>query len=117
MKPDFNTLPDFYVGYVQSVRENDVISALKNSKEALMTTIKSVQESNGDFRYDRGKWSIKEVINHIIDAERVFAYRALSFARNDNSELPGFDDDPQASNERKLEAIQMAWLEEYQDGK
>lgn len=104
MQPDFNTLPDFYLGYVKSVKEKDVILALKHTKLDLMERFKSIPEQNGDFRYDRGKWSIKEVINHVIDAERVFAYRALSFARNDKTELPGFDENawaPEAWADRR----------------
>ncbi|MDH5366581.1 MAG: DinB family protein [Cyclobacteriaceae bacterium] len=91
MKPDFNTIPEYYHGYVNLITEENVIEALKNSKKNFLKRLKSIPDQNGDFRYDKGKWSIKELINHVIDTERVFAYRALSFARNDDTELPGFE--------------------------
>ena len=54
--------------------------------------IGSIPESKGDYRYGPGKWSIRELMGHIIDAERIFAYRALRFARNDKTPLSGFDE-------------------------
>jgi len=92
MKPDFNTIPEYYHGYVNLVIEENVIEALKNSKKVFLKRLKSISEQNGDFRYERGKWSIKELLNHVIDTERVFVYRAMSFSRNDKTELPGFDE-------------------------
>ncbi len=66
------------------------------------------------YRYAEGKWTVKEVLVHIIDDERIYAYRALRFARNDKTELPGFDQDPYAyysnANDRTAESI----VEEYE---
>lgn len=113
MKPDFNTIPKFYHGYVNLITEENVIDALKNCKRKFLKRLKSIPEQNGDFRYDKGKWSIKELVNHVIDTERVFAYRALSFARNDDSELPGFDEQEwtpaSQADRRKLNEL----IEEY----
>ena len=97
MKPDFSSIPDFYRGYVAHVEEYAVIEALKVTQFKSVERFGSIPEQNGDFRYATGKWSIKELINHIIDAERVFCYRALSFARNDRTELPGFKENDWAS--------------------
>lgn len=61
-----------------------------------MTLLRTVPEDKGEYRYEHGKWSIKELICHMMDAERIFAYRALRFARNDSTELPGFEENDYA---------------------
>jgi hypothetical protein len=98
--PDFTTLPDFYKKYVSHVQNMDVVEALHTSGVETCNLIGSIAEENGEFRYDAGKWSIKELICHMMDAERIFAYRALRFSRNDHTPLPGFEENdyaPQAN--------------------
>jgi hypothetical protein len=56
--------------------------------------LRGFNEEKGNYRYAPGKWTVKELLGHITDSERVFAYRALVFARNDSAALPGFDQDP-----------------------
>ena len=90
-RPDFNSLPDFYKNYVLYVQDSDVWGALRQSGDVTQAFLKSIPSDKQDFRYADGKWSIREVIVHVMDAERVFAYRALRFARNDQTELPGFE--------------------------
>ena len=113
MKPNFEKLPENFHKYLNLVNEDNVIEALRKSQDKFVARLKSIPEQNGDFRYDRGKWSIKEVVNHVIDVERVFAYRALSFARGDKAQLPGFDDQDWTlaaqSDRRKLSEL----IEEY----
>jgi uncharacterized damage-inducible protein DinB len=92
IRPDFAMLPQFYTGYVKLVQEWEVIEALTRSAEEMYPFTKSIPESKGDFRYASGKWSVKELLCHVMDAERIFAYRALRFARMDETELPGFDE-------------------------
>ena len=92
MKPNYDYLPEFYNGYVSLVKEQPLITALSQSKEKCLKLFKIITEEQGDYAYADKKWSIKELINHVIDAERVFAYRALRFARNDKTELPGFEE-------------------------
>lgn len=85
-------VPPFYQGYVNQVESDELIQELiKNGNETL-ELFRSIHEKLGDHAYAEGKWTIKELIAHIIDAERVFAYRALRFSRNDQTELPGFDE-------------------------
>lgn len=90
--PDFNTLPKFYHHYVSLVQEMNLSEALEQSNKLLIDLLNNVPENNGEFRYATGKWSIKEVICHMMDAERIFAYRALRFARNDSTELAAFEE-------------------------
>ncbi|ELR71054.1 hypothetical protein C900_03184 [Fulvivirga imtechensis AK7] len=112
-KPDLSSIPDFYKNYVRNVQEEDLIPALINNGNLTIDLIKSIPEASGNYRYAAGKWSIKEVLAHMIDAERIFAYRALRFARNDKTALHGFEENdyaPESNAEnRKLYKI----LDEY----
>ena len=72
--------------------------ALKNQMESTRALLDSIPEGQGGKRYEPGKWSIKELVGHVADCERIFAYRALRFARNDQTVLPGFDQDTFAAN-------------------
>jgi len=65
---------------------------LQNHQTGLVSLLENVPEEKWDYRYAEGKWSIKEVVQHIIDGERVFSYRALCFSRKDKTALPGFDE-------------------------
>lgn len=99
-RPDFETLPLFYKGYVENVKDMDVLQALKQSSKVTLELIRAVPEAKGDYCYAEGKWSIKELLNHMMDAERIFGYRALRFARNDKTPLSGFEENnyaPQAN--------------------
>jgi len=72
------------------------MDALSESSAKMQEFLRTVPEAKGTYRYAEGKWSIKEVLNHLMDAERIFAYRALRFSRNDKTELPGFEENDYA---------------------
>lgn len=91
-RPDLSRVPEFYHGYISKTKGDDVMAALRNSTRELFSLLKSIPPEKHDHRYAEGKWTIKEVVQHMIDAERVFAYRALRFARKDDTPLPGFDE-------------------------
>jgi len=98
--PDFTTLPEFYKNYVTHVQDLDVIEALRSSISKTIDLLQQVDEDMGEYRYAAGKWSVKELLCHMMDAERIFAYRALRFSRNDATPLPGFEENdyaPQAN--------------------
>ena len=82
-RPDLSRVPEFYHGYISKAKENDLASALKNSTAELFSLLKSIPPDKHDYRYADGKWTIKEVVQHMLDGERVFTYRALRFARKD----------------------------------
>lgn len=69
-----------------------MIEIMQLSNTRTLQVVRSISEDKGEYRYDSGKWSIKELLCHMIDAERIFAYRALRFARNDKTELAGFEE-------------------------
>jgi uncharacterized damage-inducible protein DinB len=89
---DIELIPSYYKSYVNRVIALELMDALRVSHQELLQLIDVLPESKSEYRYQTGKWSIKEVLCHLIDAERIFSYRALRFARNDKTELHGFDD-------------------------
>lgn len=91
-KPDASEYFSYYAPYIALVEDLDLITALKDAEKKLNELVHNIPEEKSDYRYESGKWSVKEVIIHLNDAERVFAYRALRFARNDKTELSGFDE-------------------------
>lgn len=83
----------YYERYVSLVPEGDILSTLAEQTDSTLRALRGIDEEKAGHRYAPGKWSIKELVGHIIDTERIFAYRALRFARNDRTELPGFEQD------------------------
>jgi hypothetical protein len=97
-RPDLKKVPEFYHGYISQVSENDLMDAFKKGIPSFTQFFETIPESKHNYRYAEGKWTIKEVLQHIIDSERVFSYRALCFARKDPTPLPGFDENIFAAN-------------------
>ncbi len=91
-RPDLNKIPAFYHGYINLVKEDDLISAFRVQETVIKEFLSSVPSDKYEYQYSPGKWTLKEMLQHMIDAERIFGYRALCFARNDSSPLPGFDE-------------------------
>ncbi len=89
---NLQTIPPFYKKYVKLIEEPDLFQALRVSNYRMLDVLASIEPSKQDFRYAEDKWSIRELLCHMIDAERIFAYRALRFARNDETNLPGWDE-------------------------
>src|SRR6266496_823814 len=98
MRPDLSRVPEFYYGYINHVPEDNIMQAFKNGSPAFIQFMENIPAEKREYRYAEGKWTIKEVLQHIIDGERVFDYRALCFARKDPSPLPGFDENIFAAN-------------------
>lgn len=96
MKP--GSYPSHFYPYIQLVENEDLNAVLKNQIETSKQFFNSIPEEKTYYRYAEGKWSIKEVLQHIIDTERVFAYRALAFARKETSILPNMDENSYGEN-------------------
>lgn len=92
-RPEATEYAPYYGKYVSLVTGDDVLAALSDQLSGTLALLRSVPESQAAFRYAAGKWSIKQLVGHMIDTERIFAYRALRFARNDETPLPGFEQD------------------------
>jgi uncharacterized damage-inducible protein DinB len=86
------TVPDFYKTYINALQEDDLQEALANNTRRFRKLLKQIPHKKINYAYAEGKWTIKELLQHIIDAERVFIYRALTFARHDATPLPGFNE-------------------------
>jgi len=82
----------YYARYIDKVPEGDLLRTLENQARETQALLAGLSDAKALHRYAPGKWSIKEVIGHVTDTERVFSYRALRFARADATALPGFDE-------------------------
>ena len=91
-RPDPSEYAAFYAGYIAKVPDGDLVGVLEANLEEFVRTLGPLAEVRGGFAYAPGKWTLKEVIGHVIDAERVFSYRAMRIARGDETPLPGFDE-------------------------
>lgn len=112
-KEQIVNLPEFYLGYVECVEDIEMLAALENAL-ADLEAIDVAEWSKLDQRaYFPGKWTLNEVIQHMIDTERVFAYRALVFARQDQVELPGFSENAYAAHSFANERSIAVLLEEF----
>ena len=97
-RPLESDIPSYYLNYTKLAGGNDLLKTLEESKSITLELLKNIPASKEDYAYAAGKWSIKQVMSHIIDSERVFAYRALRFSRKDPAMLPGFDENDYAEN-------------------
>lgn len=97
-KPHTTEYLPYYSRYVALVPDGDILTVLRKQMEETLALLGSIPEVRADFRYAPDKWSIKELVGHMIDSERIFAYRALRFARNDKTPLPGYEQDDYVSN-------------------
>jgi len=91
-RPEADEVPPHYVGYIKLVPELDPVMVCAEQIEHTTTLLRGLSETDALYRYGRGKWSIKEVVGHLADVERIMAYRALRIARGDTTPLPGFDE-------------------------
>lgn len=97
-RPEKNEYAEYYETYVSLVDETDIVAALENQIPDLQNLFGEIPEAKGSYAYAEDKWSIKELLGHLTDAERVFAYRALRFARADKTPVEGFDQEPYIEN-------------------
>ncbi len=91
--PESTAYPPFYKRYIEKVPDVKFPNQLKVQSDDTIGLYKSLTAAQGDYAYAPGKWTLKEVLGHIIDTERVFGYRALCMARGDQQSLPGMDQD------------------------
>lgn len=112
-RPDTAEYPEYYHTYISKTSGDDIVSLLRNGLQEVEALIKDLPADKLDFRYQSGKWTIKEILVHLMDAERIFSYRALRFSRGDKTGLPGFDEDEYVPNSEASERSAESILSEY----
>lgn len=98
MRPAPDEYAASHADYVALVPEEDVLSAIEQQSSVTQKLLSGLDESKASFRYEDGKWSVKEVVGHMIDTERILGWRALAIARGDTQPLPGFDENDYVLN-------------------
>ncbi|MEW5842902.1 MAG: DinB family protein [Bacteroidota bacterium] len=97
-RPDQNEYAPSYQQYIKDVPQIDILEYLKQQLDETVKLFSGVSEEKALFRYAPDKWSVKEVLGHIMDGERIFAYRALCISRGEKNSLPGFEQNDYVAN-------------------
>lgn len=98
-KPTYSIESDYFAGYVKKAKGIDMIASLEVNLMDTQELFQGLIGRKESFRYEKGKWTVKQVLQHTIDTERIFAYRALRIARKDKTPLPGYEEDDYADND------------------
>ncbi len=97
-KPSPNTYPPYFQKYIDLVPEEDLLTGFVNQSLIIKKLLGSITEEKSTYAYAIYKWTLKDLLQHLIDTERIFCYRALCFARSEKVHLPGFDENDYAVN-------------------
>ena len=92
-RPESNEYASYYEKYISLVPDEDLVKTLERQGAETLALLRGLDEEKGAHRYEPGKWSVKQLVGHISDGERIFSYRALAFARGDSQPLPGMEQD------------------------
>lgn len=97
-RPEPGEYAPYYDRYISLISGTDILATLEAQRRQMMILLSGGDEADGDFRYAPGKWSAKEVLGHVCDTERIFAYRALRISRADRTPIEGFEQDDYVRN-------------------
>jgi uncharacterized damage-inducible protein DinB len=112
-RPEAAEYAEYYANYISKVPGSDVLGVLESQRLQMLQLFTGRSERDGSFRYAPGKWSVKEVLGHITDTERIFTYRALRIGRGDQTPLPGFEQDDYVKNGAFAERTLAELAEEF----
>ena len=112
-RPATHESNEYFKLYINQVKGNDIIASLSEGQKLMESFCRLIPSDKWNYRYAENKWTIKEVVMHIIDTERVMAYRALRIARNDQTPLPGFEQDGFIANAKTFNRTPESLLAEY----
>ena len=112
-RPDLSRVPVSFHNYINQVPEDDLTKSFKIQSEVFIRFLENIPPDKYDYRYAEGKWTLNELLQHVIDAERIFCYRALCFARKDATPLPSFDENSYAENSRAQNRNWNDLIEEF----
>ena len=96
LRPQSGEYAPYYEKYLSQIQGNDILTTLDDQRRQMLLLLSGRTEADGDLRYAPEKWTVKEVLGHVCDAERIFAYRALRISRNDSTPLESFDENEYA---------------------
>ncbi len=109
MKPKPGDYNPYYNGYISLIGDGDIIEVLEEQRKTSEKFLNTFTENQGNYSYADGKWTVKEVLGHVIDTEKIMAFRALAIARGEKQSLPGFEQDEYVAesnfNNRSLEDL------------
>lgn len=111
-RPEANEAADYYSLYIDRITSDDIVAVLESQLAETVNFLPTVSEEQSLYRYATDKWSIRQLLNHVNDTERVFLFRAFWFARGFPDELPGYDQDVAAAS---ANADDFSWASHIQD--
>jgi uncharacterized damage-inducible protein DinB len=113
-RPVSGSYPAYFQNYINQVKAENIAEAVDKYGKAVVDFFRGIPEDKSTYRYAEGKWSLKEMLLHIIDTERIFGYRALSIARKDQTPLPGFEENDYALNSNADKRLWIDLLDEFE---
>src|SRR5512136_1539418 len=113
-RPDRTEAAPYFFTYLDKVPDGDIVGLMETQGRDILALLRNVPEARSTHRYAEGKWSIREVVHHMADTERVFSFRALWFARGFEGALPGFDQDRGVAAARAHDRPWAALLDELE---
>lgn len=112
-RPQAGEYAPYYERYISLIQENDILATLDRQRREMVLLLSGLSEEQGDFRYAPEKWSAKEVLGHMCDTERIFAYRALRISRGDATPMEGFEQDDYVKNGPFARHVIAEVIEDY----
>lgn len=113
-KPETDEYGEYYGNYIYQVPEEDIRDAFAAQPDELRSLLADLTEDKGSFAYAEGKWTIKELLSHLIDGERIFAYRMLRISRGDQTPIEGFEQDDYIANSNANNRSFADMLDEFE---
>ncbi len=113
-KAPLSELAPFYHRYLQQIPEGDILVRLREQAEEINKMLSSLPAEKQNYAYDLGKWTVKELFCHMVDTERIMAYRALCIARGEKQSLPGFEENDYVANAHFSTRELSSLLQEYE---
>ncbi len=113
-RPSAGEYDPYYENYISLVENENILDSLSAQSSELRSILNALPEAKGAYSYESGKWTIKELLSHIIDGERMFAYRVLRISRGDKTPIEGFEQDGYIENSHASERTFSEMLEEFE---
>ena len=112
-RPESGEYAPYYERYISLIEDDDILATLDRQRREMVLLLSGLSEEQGDFRYAPEKWSAKQVLGHVCDTERVFAYRALRISRGDATPMEGFEQDDYVKNGPFARHVIAEVIEDY----